>query len=76
VRCVDEKVMDFRGEPCPGPLIKTVKTLSNLGENKELVVLTDIEECMKTIKEAVELLDVTEVTVKRENKHWRIVIKT
>jgi len=69
------RVLDFRGEPCPGPLVKTIRTLSSMKEGEELIVITDIEECMKTIREAVELLDVESIEVVEENRCWKIIIK-
>ena len=71
---MNKRVLDFRGEPCPGPLVKTIRVLSSMKEGEVLHVLTDIEECMKSIREAVELLDVERVEVVRENGYWVIKV--
>ena len=72
---VNSEILDYRGEPCPGPLVKTVRKISNMREGSEIYILTDIEECMKTIRETLELLDIKEVNVKRETSYWVIHVK-
>ncbi|MET1159782.1 MAG: sulfurtransferase TusA family protein [Thermoprotei archaeon] len=70
-----EKILDFRGEPCPGPLIRTIRTISSMKKGEVLVVLTDIEECMKSIRDSVELLEPANIEVSRESGYWKIIIK-
>ena len=36
------KVLDLRGEPCPVPLIKTLRELEKLDEGEKLHVLVDM----------------------------------
>jgi len=69
------ETLDFRGEPCPGPLVKTIRKISSMSSGSELVILTDIEECMKIIRETLELIGVKTISIRHENNYWIIHIK-
>jgi len=72
---LSKEVLDFRGEPCPGPLIKTIRKLADALNGVLIEVLTDIEECVKAISETLELLEVKNISVERVNNYWRIRIE-
>lgn len=60
----DEHVLDVRGEGCPSPVVKVVRKLAGIPAGGKLKVITDIEECVRLIRETVEVL---EFKVKVEN---------
>lgn len=68
-------VLDVRGEECPRPLVKMARMLAELGKNEELVILTDIEECVRLIRETAEMLNVRFTSVERMKGYWRITVK-
>jgi len=69
------ETLDFRGEPCPGPLVKTIRKISSMSSGSELVILTDIEDCVKIIRETLELLGVKSINITHEKNYWIIHVK-
>lgn len=67
-----EEVVDYRSEPCPSPVIKTIKKVMNMRSGECLVIYTDLEECVELIKNALELLSVKSIEVSRVNNYWVI----
>ena len=47
----DVKMLDFRGVKCPEPLVKVIREVTC--SDKTLIVLTDIDECVRLIAEAI-----------------------
>ncbi len=68
-----ELVLDLRGEECPSPLVKVARTLTKL-DNKKLVVLTDIKECVSLIRETIESIGSYNITVLEEDNYWKIIV--
>lgn len=60
---VRRTVLDFRGEECPGPLVRTLRRLAEAEAGDVLIVYTDVEECVRMIKEAVEEMGLGRVEV-------------
>jgi len=71
---LSREVLDFRGEPCPAPLIKTIRKIANLEKGGEVIVLTDREDCVTTIRETLELLEIRTLVIERAEDHWMIRI--
>lgn len=69
------KILDFRGETCPGPLIKTVRILSTLEKGCKAIVLTDNKECVELICEVIKLLNIDFLEVIKEDNYWKIIIR-
>jgi len=68
-------VLDVRGEECPGPLVKATRMLAKLSKGDELVILTDIEECVRLIRETVEMLNVSFIHVEQTEDYWKITVR-
>jgi len=68
-------VLDVREEECPGPLVKTARTFAKLSKGDELIILTNIEECVHLIRETVETLNVDSIHIKKIKNYWEIVVK-
>jgi TusA-related sulfurtransferase len=49
--------LDFRGEECPGPLVKTIRVLSKLRKGEKLVVLTTSKDCVEMLKQTIEVFE-------------------
>ncbi|MEM1679278.1 MAG: sulfurtransferase TusA family protein [Ignisphaera sp.] len=56
-------LLDFRGEECPGPLVKTVRELSKMDKNTKLVVLTSSKMCVDVIVETVKAFSIGSIEV-------------
>jgi len=69
-----DKVLDFRGKECPEPLIKTSKILSNIKKGDKATILTDIEDCVRLIKELIEISNVEDLSVEKTNGYWIIKV--
>ncbi len=69
------RVLDFRGEDCPDPLVKAVKAVSEAGECEVIKVLTDSETCARLIKESVELFKLGSVRTERVGDCFELVIR-
>lgn len=68
------KILDFRGEECPEPIIKTSRVLSKMKKGDSMTILTDIEECVRLIKELIDIFNVEELDTKKVNDHWIIKV--
>ena len=68
-------LLDLKDEKCPEPLVKVMKTLAEASLGDEIVVITNIEECVKLITETIRSLNVADVNVHKEVEHYRIHIK-
>ncbi len=68
------KVLDFRGEECPGPLIKTAKELSKAGVREKLIILTTSKLCVEMIRETVQALGIGSINIVERDKHYEIVV--
>ncbi len=70
-----EHVLDVRGEDCPAPMVKVVRKIARIPEGDRLKVLTDIEECVRLIRETVEAIEL-EVEVRDTGKgYWEMIIE-
>ncbi len=69
------EILDFRGEPCPTPLVKTVRKIARMKENDEIKILTDEKECVEYIKEIIPSLGVELLSIDEEEGFWIIHIK-
>jgi TusA-related sulfurtransferase len=68
------KELDLRGEPCPVPLIKTLKALEKLDEGEILRVLVDMPCARENVpKHMAE--EGHEVEVKDDEKEMEIIIR-
>ena len=67
--------LDVRGEDCPSPLTKVAHALAELDRDDKLIVLVDSDECLRLIKELVEVLGVSIVHVIKEEDYWKIEVK-
>jgi TusA-related sulfurtransferase len=70
-----EITFDFRGEDCPGPLIKTIRKIGKLPEGSVVTILTDNERCVELIDEAANLFDLGEVSIKKQSEYAIVTIK-
>lgn len=70
-----EEILDFRGEQCPGPIIKTIRKLTSISSGCVLVIYTDVEECVELIKNTLELMEFKSFSINREKNYWIIRIE-
>ena len=66
--------VDYRGVECPEPLIKVTREIARLPEGAQLIVLTDIHQCVNMIKEAVEGLGLGTVTVNEKEGYYELIV--
>ncbi len=71
---MSEVLLDLRGEECPAPLVKVARTLAKISD-KTLIVLTDIKECVKLIRETVESIGSYNVDVQEDKGYWKIIVR-
>ncbi|MEM0028552.1 MAG: sulfurtransferase TusA family protein [Ignisphaera sp.] len=69
------KVLDFRGEECPHPLVKTVRELSKARKGEEIIVLTTSKLCVDMIKESVEAFNIGEINICEKNGYYEIRLR-
>jgi len=67
--------LDFRGEECPGPLVKTVKVLSKVRRNEKIVVLTTSKQCVDMLKQTIELFRVAKMEIYNRDNFYEIYIE-
>ncbi len=67
-------ILDFRGEECPGPLIKTLRKLVNAKKGEEIIVLTDSKECVNVLRESIVPLGLGSFDFRQEGSYYRIII--
>ncbi len=67
--------LDVRGEDCPSPLTKVARALAELDRSDKLIVLVDSNECLRLIRELIEVLGVSIVHVIKEEDYWKIEVK-
>ncbi|ADM28156.1 conserved hypothetical protein [Ignisphaera aggregans DSM 17230] len=67
-------ILDFRGEECPGPLVKTLRKLVNAKKGEEIIVLTDSKECVNVLRESIVPLGLGSFDVKQEDSYYKITI--
>lgn len=69
------KILDLRGEECPGPLVKTIRELSKACKGEELVLLTTSRMCVDMIRESVEAFGIGSIDVAEKDGYYEIVLK-
>jgi len=67
-------ILDFRGEECPKPLVKTLRKLADAKKGEEIIVLTDSKECVDVLRESIVPLGLGSFDVKQEGSYYRITI--
>lgn len=67
-------LLDFRGEDCPGPLIKALRVFARLKRGESLTVLTDVEECVRLLKENIQEAGLGRVNVYRRQEFFEVKI--
>ncbi len=70
-----EQVYDFRGEDCPGPLMKAIRRVWRSPIGSVTKVLTDNEKCVKLIKEMAADLMLGSVTVEDKGDYMLVIIR-
>lgn len=70
-----KKVLDVRGEECPEPVIKVARALEATEEGDTIFVLTDNYECVKYIKELVNIANIGELEIKERNNHYELMVR-
>jgi|GEM_PF-3075421 len=70
------KILDLRDKDCPEPLIKVVRELRNISKNyDQLKIYTNIPTCVSMIKEALELIGISDVEIVNIGDDYEITIK-
>ncbi|MEM0051433.1 MAG: sulfurtransferase TusA family protein [Sulfolobales archaeon] len=64
--------LDFRGEECPGPLVKTIRVLSKMRVGEKLMVLTTSKECVEMIKQTIEEFEIAKMEVYIRENYYEI----
>uniref|UniRef100_A0A7C5Z006 UPF0033 domain-containing protein n=1 Tax=Ignisphaera aggregans TaxID=334771 RepID=A0A7C5Z006_9CREN len=67
--------LDFRGEECPGPLVKTVRELSKARKNEKIVVLTTSKQCIDMLRQTIELFGVAKMEIYNRDNFYEIYIE-
>ncbi len=67
------RVIDLRGQECPKPVLRTLRTIA-VSSEREYLVLVDSRDCVDTIKDLVESLDIGEARVFQEESHYKVII--
>ncbi len=67
--------LDFRGEECPGPLVKTLRALAKIGKGEKIVVLTTSQQCVELLKQVEESLEIAKMEVHRKESFYEIIIE-
>ena len=68
-------VIDARGENCPEPVIRVAQALQEASAGDVLQVLTDVEECVRYIKDLVKVTGIGRVEVTEKEGHYCVVIR-
>uniref|UniRef100_A0A7J3ZJP6 UPF0033 domain-containing protein n=1 Tax=Fervidicoccus fontis TaxID=683846 RepID=A0A7J3ZJP6_9CREN len=66
--------LDFRGEDCPGPLVKTIRALTKVSRGEQLTVLTTSKECVEMIKQTIEALEIAKIEIHSRNNYYEIKV--
>ncbi|MEM0026994.1 MAG: sulfurtransferase TusA family protein [Ignisphaera sp.] len=69
------KVLDFRGEECPQPLVKTIREFSKVRRGEEIVVLTTSKLCVDMIRESVEAFGIGTIDVNEKDKYYEVRLR-
>lgn len=71
----ETKIADFRGEDCPGPLIKAIKALAEAKKGDMIVVSTTSSRCVEMIKEIVESLGLGNINILQKEGYVEVVLE-
>lgn len=71
----ETRIADFRGEDCPGPLIKAMKALAEARRGDTIVILTTSSRCVEMIKEIVKGLGLGNINVLQKDGYIEIVLE-
>ena len=69
------RVLDLRGEDCPGPLVKAIREASKTPIGGSIQVLTDSDRCVELLKDMVSDLGLGKVTVDDKGDYKVVVIQ-
>ncbi len=69
------KILDFRGEDCPGPLVKTVRELSKMERGSKVLVLTTSKQCVELLKQTVNAFRIAEMVVRESCGVYEILLE-
>jgi TusA-related sulfurtransferase len=67
--------LDFRGEECPGPLVKTIRVLSKLRKGEKLMVLTTSKDCVEMLKQTIEVFGIAKIEVYNVDNYYKIYLE-
>jgi len=67
--------LDFRGEDCPGPLVKTIRALSKIKRGEQLTVLTTSKECIEMIKQTIEVFEIAKIEIYSKDNYYEIYLE-
>ncbi|MCC6005872.1 MAG: sulfurtransferase TusA family protein [Thermofilum sp.] len=69
------KVLDFRGEECPGPFVKAVRELAKMRKGDKVVVLTTSKQCVDLLRQAVDAFGVAEMLVRENDGVYEVLLE-
>ncbi len=69
---MEEKILDYRNEECPAPLIKVARVIASIKEETKIIILTNIKECVNLLKETLEAFKASHIGIKKKNSYWSI----
>ena len=69
---MQEKILDYRGEECPTPLIKVARVIADIKEETKIIILTNVEECVNLLKETLEAFKASNIETRKMNSYWSI----
>jgi len=69
------KTLDFRGEDCPGPLVKTLRELSKMEKGGKVLVMTTSKQCVDLLRQAVDAFGVAEIVVRESGGVYEILLE-
>jgi len=67
--------LDFRGEDCPGPLVKTIRALTKIKRGEQLTILTTSKECVEMIKQTIEVFEIAKIEIHRKDNYYEIYLE-
>jgi TusA-related sulfurtransferase len=70
------KIVDTKGQLCPVPLIMTKKTMNEIGENENLLIIIDNDTSYKNVSRFLEEHKMTVSTKRNGNLYELTVNKT
>lgn len=69
------RVIDMRGEDCPGPLVKAIREAAKAPVGSVIQVLTDSERCVDLLKDMVSDLGLGKVSVDDKGDYMVVTIR-